>query len=52
MLDETKINILTVEMTKSIEFSDVLVIDKDMIRREKYIAYTRVLNKLIVSKIG
>ena len=39
-------------MTKGMEFSDVIVIDKDMIRREKYIAYTRALNKLVVSKIG
>lgn len=50
-IEENKINIFTVEMTKGMEFSEVIVVDKDMIRREKYIAYTRALNKLVICKI-
>ena len=48
MLVKEKINVMTVEMAKGMEFPKVVVYDKDMIKREKYIAYTRALNTLKV----
>ena len=44
------INVMTVEMVKGMEFSNVIVVDSGMNRREKYVAYTRALNKLIVAR--
>lgn len=44
------INVMTVEMVKGMEFSNVIVVDTGMNRREKYVAYTRALNKLIVAR--
>lgn len=44
------INIMTVEMVKGMEFSSVFVVDIDMNKREKYVAYTRALNKLVVAR--
>ena len=49
-IDSNKINILTVEMAKGMEFSNVIVIDMELNKREKYVAYTRALNNLIVAK--
>lgn len=49
-ISEEKINVLTVEMAKGMEFSKVLVVDKNMNSREKYVAYTRALNELIVAR--
>lgn len=49
---KNKINVITIEMSKGMEFSKVIVIDKDMTMREKYIAYTRALNRLVVCKIS
>lgn len=45
-INKNKINIFTVEMSKGMEFSKTLVINKQMKEREKYIAYTRALNML------
>ena len=44
------INVMTVEMVKGMEFSNVIVVDTDMNKRERYVAYTRALNKLIVAR--
>ena len=44
------INIMTVEMVKGMEFSSVFVVDINMNKREKYVAYTRALNKLVVAR--
>ncbi|MDY5676563.1 MAG: AAA family ATPase [Eubacteriales bacterium] len=44
------INVMTVEMVKGMEFSNVIVVDSGMNRREKYVAYTRALNKLVVAR--
>ena len=45
-----KINVMTVEMVKGMEFSNVIVVDTNMTKREKYVSYTRALNKLIVAR--
>ena len=44
------INILSVEDVKGLEFEKVYVIPEGMNENEKYIAYTRALNELIVIK--
>ena len=41
---------MTVEMVKGMEFSNVIVVDSGMNKREKYVAYTRALNKLVVAR--
>ncbi|MGL4345313.1 MAG: hypothetical protein ACRCTE_08955 [Cellulosilyticaceae bacterium] len=43
-----KLNILTVEMAKGLEFEAVIVYHEGMSRNEQYIAYTRALDQLIV----
>lgn len=43
-------DIYTVKMAKGLEFKKVFVVDRDMTDREKYIAYTRPLEKLMVIK--
>ncbi len=45
-----KISILDVEEVKGLEFDCVLVITDRMTDNEKYISYTRALNKLIIAK--
>ena len=50
MLANNAVNVVTVEMMKGMEFSKVIVVDEGMNEREKYIAYTRALNGLIVVK--
>ena len=42
------ISIVTVEMSKGIEYDAVLVITEGMTTNEKYVAYTRALSKLFV----
>ena len=42
--------VLAVEEVKGIEFNSVYVIEKGMTKNEKYIAYTRALDKLVVVK--
>ncbi len=49
-ISQDNINVMTVEMVKGMEFSNVIVVDTGMNRREKYVAYTRALNKLIVAR--
>ena len=49
-ISSDKINVMTVEMVKGMEFSNVLVVDKDLNRREQYVAFTRALNKLTVAR--
>ena len=44
----TKWNIITVEEAKGLEFSTVMVISGNMTPNEKYIAYTRALDELLV----
>lgn len=43
-------NLMTVDQAKGLEFNTVIVIDVDMSRNEKYVAYTRALNKLYILK--
>lgn len=45
---KNKINVMTVYESKGLEFSSVVVYDKDMTDHEKYIAYTRALSHLAV----
>lgn len=47
-LQEDKINIITVSMSKGLEFENVVVFAKGMTRNEKYVACTRALKNLIV----
>ncbi len=46
--DTTKISIMYVDEIKGIEFNKVYVMEEGMEKNEKYIAYTRSLDKLIV----
>ena len=48
----TGVNILTVKQVKGLEFLRVYVYDCNMSDNEKYVAYTRALNELIVVKGG
>lgn len=47
-ISKTKINVMSVYESKGLEFSLVAVYDKGMTKNEKYIAYTRALNRLAV----
>ena len=47
-LESSKISIFTVEESKGLEFDKVFVLKEGMTKNEKYIAYTRALNNLIV----
>ena len=49
-LSKTKINLMTVYESKGLEFTSVVVADKNMTDGEKYIAYTRALKELAVLK--
>ena len=49
-LSRSKINLLTVYESKGLEFSSVVVADKNMTPKERYIAYTRALKDLAVIK--
>lgn len=49
-ISKTKINLLTVAESKGLEFSNVLVCDKNLSKNQKYIAYTRALSTLAVEK--
>lgn len=46
--DSTKISVMYVDEIKGIEFNTVYVMEDDMERNEKYIAFTRSLDKLTV----
>ena len=46
--DVSKFSILYVDEIKGIEFDRVYVVDQDMERNERYIAFTRALNNLII----
>lgn len=46
--DVTKISVMYVDEIKGIEFDRVYVIDQDMQRNERYIAFTRALDKLTI----
>lgn len=48
-VDNNKISIITVEMSKGLEFEHVVVITDGMTVNEKYISYTRALESLIVT---
>ncbi len=47
-LSRSKINVMTVYESKGLEFTSVVVIERNMSDAEKYIAYTRALNELAV----
>lgn len=49
-ISKTKINIMTVYESKGLEFTAVAVVDGDMTRNEKYIAYTRALKCLALAR--
>ena len=49
--DTSKISIMYVDEIKGIEFDTVYVIDEGMERNERYIAYTRALDNLIIVHI-
>lgn len=44
--DTTKVSVMYVDEIKGIEFDRVFVVDEDMERNERYIAFTRALDKL------
>ena len=46
--DTSKISVMYVDEIKGIEFDRVYVIDEDMGRNERYIAFTRALDKLTI----
>ncbi len=50
-VDEKKISVITVEESKGLEFDAVVVIESQMIDREKYISYTRALDNLIITEL-
>ena len=43
-----QLNLMTIQDAKGLEFETVYVIDEGMSDNEKYVAYTRALNRLIV----
>jgi superfamily I DNA/RNA helicase len=47
-IEEGSVSILTVENAKGLEFETVYVMPDGMSRNEKYIAFTRALNELII----
>ena len=47
-IDDKKISIITVEQAKGIEFDNVVVVADQMTTNERYIAYTRALEELVV----
>ena len=47
-VSRSKINVMSVYESKGLEFTSVVVVDKDLNDSEKYIAYTRALNELAV----
>lgn len=46
--DTSKVSVMYVDEIKGIEFDRVYVVDEGMERNERYIAFTRALNKLII----
>ena len=46
ILDNSKINVLIIEMAKGLEFDNIIVLDEGMSKKEKYIAYTRASKEL------
>ena len=46
--DTTKVSVMYVDEIKGIEFDRVFVVDEDMERNERYIAFTRALDKLTI----
>ena len=49
-INDKKINVLTVQMIKGMEFDAVLVADDGMEINERYISYTRALDNLIICR--
>ncbi|MCD8201436.1 MAG: AAA family ATPase [Clostridia bacterium] len=49
-ISKSKINVMTVYESKGLEFTAVVVADGDLTDNEKYIAYTRALKDLAVTK--
>ena len=49
MVDPQSISVIPVEMAKGLEFESVIVVSNYMTENEKYISYTRALEKLYVS---
>ena len=47
-MDDSKVCILTVEQAKGLEFDSVVAITDQMTKNEKYIAYTRALDSLMI----
>ena len=45
-IEFNKLNIITVSLSKGLEFEKVYVYDHNMTNIEKYVAYTRALNEL------
>lgn len=52
MLKETSNILFSVKEVKGLEFEKVIVINNEMNRREKYVAYTRALRDLYIAEIG
>ena len=48
-VDDNKISVITVEMAKGLEFEKVVVITDGMTINEKYISFTRALDKLSIT---
>ncbi len=48
-ISKSKVNVMTVYESKGLEFTAVVVADKDLTENEKYIAYTRALRDLAVT---
>ena len=46
--DTSKIDVMYVDEIKGIEFDKVYVVDENLERNERYIAYTRALDKLTI----
>ncbi|MCD8205157.1 MAG: AAA family ATPase [Clostridia bacterium] len=49
-ISKSKVNVMTVYESKGLEFTAVVVADEDLSVNEKYIAYTRALSDLAVTK--
>lgn len=49
-LEEGAVSLLSVEDAKGLEFENVIVVDADMTKNEKYISYTRALECLVVAR--
>jgi len=47
-LDYGKLNLVEIQNVKGLEFETAYVVEADMSTNERYVAYTRAINRLIV----